>query len=548
MRTSSLLLLAIALTVSLSAAQQPAPASAAPAAAPNPRTDQFKRDVGMEVDAMGENIQKMNDMVFSFAEPGFQEFETSKYLTGILKQNGFAIQENLAGIPTAWMATWGSGKPVIALGSDIDDIPQASQKPGVAWHEPIIEGAPGHGEGHNSGMPLQIAAALAVKKIMEQQHLQGTLKLWPGVAEELLGTKAYYVRAGAFKDVDICIFAHVGANMQVSWGDSGGNGMVSVEYDFKGESAHAAGAPWRGRSALDAVELMDIGWNFRREHLRLQQRSHYVIPNGGDQPNVVPPNASVWYYFRETSYEEIKKLWDIGNTMAKAATMMTDTDVSMKVLGSAWPGHFNKTVAETMHANMEKVGLPQWSEADIALAKAVQREMKVPETGLSTTINPLRGRESIPDEEKRGGGSDDIGDISWNVPTVTINYPSNIQAGPGHNWANAISMATPIAHKGIQYGAKVVALTVIDLLTRPELVTQAWDYFKNVQTKDKKYIPLIRPEDQPAIWLNKERMEKYRPEMKKYYYDPTKYKNYLEQLGITYPTTVKPATKPSAQQ
>jgi aminobenzoyl-glutamate utilization protein B len=545
MRLSRLLPLvgaAIALTVSLPAAQQPAPAPApAPAAAAsNPRTDQFKRDVGLEVDAMGENIQKMNDTVFSFAEPGFQEFETSKYLTTILRQNGFTIQENLAGIPTAWMATWGSGKPVIALGSDIDDIPQASQKPGVAWHEPIIEGAPGHGEGHNSGMPLQIAAALAVKKVMEQQHLQGTLKLWPGVAEELLGTKAYYVRAGAFKDVDICIFAHVGANMNVGWGDSGGNGMVSVEYDFTGESAHAAGAPWRGKSALDAVELMDIGWNFRREHLRLQQRSHYVIPNGGDQPNVVPPNASVWYYFRETSYEEIKKLWDIGSTMAKAATMMTDTEVSMKVLGSAWPGHFNKTVAETMHANIEKVGLPTWSEADQALAKAVQREMKVPETGLVTKINPMRGREVIPDEEKRGGGSDDIGDISWNVPTVTINYPSNIQAGPGHNWANAISMATPIAHKGIQYGAKVVALTVIDLLTRPELVTQAWDYFNNVQTKNRKYVSFLRPEDKPAIWLNKERMEKYRPEMKKYYYDPSKYRNYLEQLGIKYPTTEKP--------
>jgi aminobenzoyl-glutamate utilization protein B len=549
MRTSRLAVIAgiAAVTVSLTAAPQPPPAPA-PAAAPNPRLDQYKRDVGLEVDAMQENIQKMNDMVFSFAEPGFQEFETSKYLTGILKQNGFAIQENLAGIPTAWMATWGSGKPVIALGSDIDDIPQASQKPGVAWHEPIIEGAPGHGEGHNSGMPLQIAAALAVKKVMEQQHLQGTLKLWPGVAEELLGTKAYYVRAGAFKDVDICIFAHVGAGMQVGWGDSGGNGMVSVEYTFKGESAHAASAPWRGRSALDAVELMDIGWNFRREHLRIQQRSHYVIPNGGDQPNVVPPNASVWYYFRETSYEEIKKLWDIGNNMAKAATMMTDTEYTMRVLGSAWPGHFNKTVAETMHANMEKVGLPQWSEADVALAKAVQREMKVAETGLATKINPLRGREMIPDEEKRGGGSDDIGDISWNVPTVTISYPSNIQAGPGHNWANAISMATPIAHKGIQYGAKVVALTVVDLLTRPELVTQAWDYFNNVQTKTRKYVPLIRPEDTPAIWLNKERMEKFRPEMKKYYYDPSKYKNYLEQLGITYPTTVKPATKPSGQQ
>ena len=294
MRMSRLTMLigaAIALTVSLPAAQQPATSPTAPAAAPaasNPRTDQFKRDVGMEVDAMGENIQKMNDMVFSFAEPGFQEFETSKYLTTILKQNGFTIQEGIAGIPTAWTATWGSGKPVIALGSDIDDIPQASQKPGVAWHEPIIEGAPGHGEGHNSGMPLQIAAALGVKKVMEQQHLQGTLMLWPGVAEELLGTKAYYVRAGIFKNVDICIFAHVGANMNVGWGDSGGNGMVSVEYDFKGESAHAAGAPWRGRSALDAVELMDVGWNFRREHLRIQQRSHYVIPNGGDQPERRP--------------------------------------------------------------------------------------------------------------------------------------------------------------------------------------------------------------------------------------------------------------------
>ena len=557
MRASRLLLIAFtaAITVSLAAAPQPPAAATAQAAPPstssgqvNPKLDQYKRDVGLEVDAMQENIQKWNDTVFSFAEPGFQEFETSKYLTGILKQNGFLIQENLAGIPTAWTATWGTGKPVIALGSDIDDIPQASQKPGVAWHEPIIEGAPGHGEGHNSGMPLQIAAALAVKKIMEQQHLQGTLKLWPGVAEELLGTKAYYVRAGAFKDVDICIFAHVGANMQVSWGDSGGNGMVSVEYTFKGESAHAAGAPWRGRSALDAVELMDIGWNFRREHLRLQQRSHYVIPNGGDQPNVVPPNASDWYYFRETSYDEIKKLWDIGNIMAKAAAMMTDTEYTMRVLGSAWPGHFNKTVAETMYANIERVGLPQWSEADIALAKALQHELKVPEVGLATKLNPLRGREVIPDDEKRGGGSDDIGDISWNVPTVTLNYPSNMQAGPGHNWANAISMATPIAHKGIQYGAKVMALTILDLLTRPELVAQAWDYFNNVQTKNKKYVPLIRPEDQPAIWLNKERMEKYRPEMKKYYYDPTKYKTYLEQLGIKYPTTVKPATKPSAQQ
>jgi len=504
---------------------------------PNPTFDKYKTDVAQEVDGMREDIQKMNDTVFSFGELGFQEFETSKYLQNILTKNGFSVEAGVAGIPTAFMATFGSGKPVIALGSDIDCIPQASQKPGVGYHEPIIEGAPGHGEGHNSGMPLQITAALAVKKIMEQQHLKGTIKVWPGVAEELLGTKAYYVRAGLFKDVDVVLFAHVAANMGVSWGDEAGNGLVSVEYDFKGESAHAAGAPWRGRSALDAVELMDVGWNFRREHLRLQQRSHYVIPNGGDQPNVVPPTASVWYYFRETDYPHIKELWDIGNKMAQAAAMMTDTTVTSKVLGSAWPGHFNKTIAETMQANIETVGLPQWTEEEVRLAKALQKEMKVPEIGLPTRVGGLRGQEQIPDETKRGGGSDDIGDISWNVPTVTLRYPSNIQAGPGHNWANAISMATPIAHKGIAYGSKVIALTVIDLLTHPELVDKAWDYFKNVQTKNTKYIPLIRPEDKPAIWLNEQTMAKYRPEMRKYYYDPTKYKSYLEQLGIKYPVT-----------
>src|SRR5450631_614783 len=178
----------------------------------------IKADLAGQIDAMKKQAQVMVDTVFSFGELGFQEFETSKYLTGLLEKEGFRIERGIAGIPTAFVATWGDGKPVIALGSDIDDIPQASQKPGVAYHDPMIEGAPGHGEGHNSGMPLQIAAALAVKKVMEQQHLQGTLMLWPGVAEELVGTKAYYVRAGVFKDVDISIFAHVGAGMQTSWG------------------------------------------------------------------------------------------------------------------------------------------------------------------------------------------------------------------------------------------------------------------------------------------------------------------------------------------
>jgi len=503
-------------------------------AATDGRAGELRAELVREVDGMKKQMQVMNDMIFSFAELGFQEVETSKYLTGILEKEGFTVERGVAGIPTAWMATWGSGKPVIALGSDIDCIPQASQKPGVAWHEPLIKGAPGHGEGHNSGQAVNIAAALAVKRIMQREHIAGTIKIWPGVAEEDLGTKAYYVRAGLFKEVDAALFAHVGDNLQVMWGDAPQSGMISVEYQFKGESAHAAGAPWKGRSALDAVELMDVGWNFRREHLRLQQRSHYVITNGGDQPNVVPQTASVWYYFRELDYPHIKALWQIGDDMAKGAALMTNTEFSEQVLGSAWPVHMNKAIAEDMYENIKQVGLPVWDAKDQTLARAVQREIKVPETGLATKIAELRGPKK--EEERMGGGSDDIGDISWTVPTVTLNYPSNIPDLPGHNWANAISMATPIAHKGNVAGAKVQALTLFDLMTKPQLVEEAWAYFKGVQTKTVQYQPLIRPEDKPAIWLNEKTMATYRDRMKALYYDPSKYDSYLEQLGIQYPT------------
>jgi len=504
----------------------------------------MKADLNGEIDHMKKQAQVMVDSVFSFGELGFQEFETSKYLTGILEKEGFKIERGIAGIPTSWIASWGSGKPVISLGSDIDDIPQASQKPGVAYHDPMIEGAPGHGEGHNSGVPLNIIAALAVKKVMEREHMQGTIRLWPGVAEELLGSKAYYVRAGMFKDVDVVLFTHVANNMAVSYGPSGSNGLVSIEYNFKGESAHAAGAPWRGRSALDAAELMSVGYEFRREHLRLATRVHYVITNGGDQPNVVPPNASMWFYFREADYDHIMNLWHIGDNMARGATLMTDTEYSERLLGAAWPGYFNQPIAEAMQANIKKVGLPQWSDDDQALAKAFQRELKQPVRGLATKVSELRpprvqpaeGGEEGQGAQPMGGGSDDIGDVSWVVPTITLRFPSNIPGGPGHNWANAISMATPIAHKGVIAGAKVQAMTMIDILVHPELVKSAWDYFNNVQNKGTKYVSFLRPEDKPAIWLNEKTMAKYRDEMKKMYYDPTKYDTYLEQLGIKYPT------------
>ena len=529
----SILVLAV---VSSVAAVPLTPAGGGPAAQPpDGRLERLKAEAAEDVDRMAVFTQQMVDQIFSFGELGFQEHETHRYLVDVLRRNGFEVQEGIAGIPTAFMASWGSGKPVISLGSDIDGVPQASQKPGVAYHAPLVEGAPGHGEGHNSGQAVNITAAIAVKRIMEREKLPGTIRIWPGTAEELVATKAYFVREGYFKDVDVALFSHVGSNFGVSWGERANmTGLVSVLYSFVGRTAHSAGAPSRGRSALDAVELMNIGWNFRREHLPLQHRSHYVIVDGGDQPNVVPRTASVWYYFRETTYPKIRELWELGDTMAQGAAMMTGTELQpTRVLGSAWPQHFNRPVAEVTFANIQRVGLPHWSEADQTLARAIQKELGSETQGLASRLpEELEG----PAQDNRGGGSDDIGDVSWNVPTVTLRFPSNIPGLPGHNWADAVSMATPIAHKGATAGAKVQAMTMIDLLTTPALIERAWAYFRDEQTSTVKYEPLIRPQDRPAVEMNERLMEKYRPAMRKYYYDPSRYSTYLEQLGITYPT------------
>lgn len=503
----------------------------------------LKKAALLSVDAKEKAVQEMVDMVFSFGELGFQEIETSKYITGILEKNGFKIERGISGIPTAWMAKWGNGSPVIALGSDIDCIPKASQKPGVAYKDPIIEGAPGHGEGHNSGQAVIIYAALAVKELMQKNNIPGTLVIWPGVAEELVGSKAWYIRDGYFKNVDACIFTHVSGDFGCDYGDPGNNGLVSVKFSFDGDAAHAASAPWRGKSALDAVELMDAGWNFKREHLKPTHRSHYVITDGGDQPNVVPSKAAVWYYFRERNYDDIQAMYDAGIRIAQGAAMMTETKMNYQILGTAWPGHFNKALGQAMYRNIKAVGFPQWSDADNQMAIAVQKLVEAPKkdylgreiNGLRTTVDTLKGSVAF----SWGGGSDDIADIGWNVPTIVLRYPANIPGTKGHHWADAIAMATPIAHKGSVAGAKATALTLIDLFTDPQVLVEAKNYFTNVQTKEIQYKPFIRPTDPPAIYLNKEIMDKYREQMKKFYYDPSKYKTYLEQLGISYPTVGK---------
>lgn len=503
----------------------------------DPRLENLKAEAEQMIQDRAKLAQEIVDHLFSFGELGMQEFETQRYLTGLLEEEGFDIELGVAGMPSAWTATWsnGSGEPVIALGSDVDGIPQSNQKPGVAYRDPILSMAPGHGEGHNSGQAVNIVAAIVVKELMQRDGINGTLLIWPGVAEEQVASKAYFVREGVFEDVDVNLFTHVGNNFGVSWGQAGGNALWSVQFRFTGETAHSAGSPWRGRSALDAVMLMAQGWEFKREHLRPAARSHYIIVEGGDQPNVVPQTATIWFYFRERDYELTKEQYDAAILMAEGAALMTGTEVdTIMTVGAAWGRHFSKPVAEVTYSNIQAVGLPDWSEDDIRFAEAFQREMGVDVTGLADSIRDLRGPVDL--SRSLGGGSDDIGDVSWNMPTVTLSYPSNMSGGPGHNWANGIAMATPIAHKGAVAGARVQARTLLDLFLDGETVEAAWTYFNDVQTAETVYTPFISPTDQPAIWLNEGIMARWRPEMRPYYYDSNRFSTYLEQLGIEYPT------------
>jgi len=509
------------------------------------RLESLKAEALGMVEDDAKMVQEIVDMLFSFGELGMQEFETQRYLTGILEEHGFAIELGVAGMPSAWTARWsnGTGEPVIALGSDVDGIPQSNQKPGVAYRDPILSMAPGHGEGHNSGQAVNIVAALNVKELMERERIDGTLLIWPGIAEEQLGSKAFFVREGVFDGVDVNLFTHVSSNFSMTWGHTSGNALVSTQFRFRGETAHSAGSPWRGRSALDAVMLMAQAWEFKREHLRPPQRSHYIIVEGGDQPNVVPQTATIWFFLREVDYEHVVEMYDAAKLMAQGAAMMTGTQIdTIMTIGSAWSRHFSKPVAEVAQANIELVGLPEWGDDDIAMANALQREMGQEPRGLATSVPPLRGPINL--EQYAGGGSDDIGDVSWNMPTVTMRYPANMPGGPGHNWANGIAMATPVAHKGALAGAKVQALTLLDLFLDGETVDAAWTYFNDVQTAETTYTPFITPDDYPAIWLNEDIMARWRERMRPYYYDPSRFDSYLEQLGIEYPTV---RTRPISQ-
>lgn len=444
------------------------------------------------VEARRGDILDVNRKIWEFAEVGLEEQKSSALLVAKLKEAGFEVKTGIAGMPTAFVATYGSGKPVIGLLAEYDALPGLSQKL-TAVREPVKEGAPGHGCGHSGLGAGTLGAALAVKAAMEKHKLPGTIRFYGTPAEETLIGKVYMVLAGDFKDLDVCLHYHP-ASRNESWSGSS-KAAVSVKFTFSGTAAHAAASPEKGRSALDAVELMNVGANYMREHVKSDARIHYVITDGGGAPNVVPAKATVWYYLRADDHRDVEDYFKWVNDIAKGAALMTRTKVDVQVDTDCHEIIPNTPLSELVLRNLKAVGAPKFTDEDRVFATRLQDPLreefqtKYP-LPLDERIHPLS------ESSKPGAGSTDVGDISWHIPTGGLRTACMAADSPGHSWQNVAAIASPIGEKGIVYASKVLAATMIDLLEKPDEVAAARTDFQE-RMKDRTYTTLI-PKGQTA--------------------------------------------------
>jgi len=454
-----------------------------------------------------ERFGKISDAIWSYAELGMQEFKSSKLLADTLEQAGFKVERGLAGMPTCFVASYGSGKPVIGILGEFDALPMISQKGRVPTQSPLVEGAPGHGCGHNAQGAAAAAAAIAVKQAIDKFGIKGTIKVFGSPAEETVISRPYMVRAGLFQDVDAVIDNHGGSSFGTSYGVEG-NALYSVVFTFKGKTAHAAGSPWSARSALDAVDIMNVAVNYLREHLFYTERIHYVITEGGEAPNVVPDRASVWYYVRDSD-ERLADTYDRVVNCAKAGALASGTElVSMRVLTAIHQRHANKAAAELYQKNIELVGMPAWTDEEIAYAKALQKTLGARESAMPARVGSLRD----PDRTFVGGGSSDVGEVTLVAPTATIRFPGQVPGAIGHHWSVTSCNFGSTAWKGLNAGAKAMAASAIDLMTVPDELNKLRVEFE-AYAKDHPYKSFLPPDATPPLDLNKELMDKYRPRM-----------------------------------
>jgi aminobenzoyl-glutamate utilization protein B len=455
-----------------------------------------------------EKYGKISDDIWSVPELGLQEERSSGILIRELEEAGFTVEKGLAGMPTCFVATYGSGKPVVGILTEYDALPMISQKGRVPYADPVIEGAPGHGCGHNMMGTASISASVAVKKAMEKYGIKGTIKVFGSPAEESLLSRPYMIRAGLFEGVDVVIDNHADDSFGTHQGILG-NAMYSVVFTFSGKTAHSAGAPWEGRSALDAVEVMNVATNFLREHLPYSHRMHYVITEGGEIPNVVPDKASVWYFLRDTD-QNVTKMYEQVVNCAKGAALATGTElVEVRVLTAIHQLHYNKQLASLLQKNIELVGMPEWTEEEVEFALALQKSLEVEEKGMPTEVNPLRPTPSI----FVGGGSSDVGDVTLIAPTAPVFFPGVVPGAIWHHWSLVSCTYGSMAWKGLNAGAKVIAASAIDLLTQPKELEAVVNDFQEYSKKHP-YIPFLPEDSEPDVEMNREDMEKWRSKMK----------------------------------
>ena len=458
-----------------------------------------------------EKFGRISDAIWEYAELGHQEFKSSKLLADTLEDAGFTLDRGLAGMPTCFVASYGSGKPVIGLLGEFDALPGLSQKGRVPKKEPVVEGAPGHGCGHNTMGTAAAAAAIAVKRAMDTHGIRGTIKVFGSPAEENNGSRPFMVRAGLFEGVDAVIDNHSGIDFFSLYGVDYA-AIFSTVFTFKGQAAHAGSEPWAGRSALDAVEIMNVATNYLREHLPRFHRIHYVILDGGGAPNVVPDKASVWYFVRGTD-EQIEDIYRRVVDCAKAAALATGVELaSMRVLEAYHQVHANKAAAELFQKNIELVGIPAWSEEENAFFKDLQKEMKSDD---SKVIQPsVWKQESLIPECNIMGGSSDVGEVSLIAPTAGIYFPGLAPAAINHNWSAVSSNYGSTAWKGLNAGAKAIAASAIDLLTQPKELAKLKKEFAE-HSKTHPYKSFLPADATPSVDFYKELMDKYRPLLEK---------------------------------
>lgn len=427
--------------------------------------------------------QKNAMAIWNYAEVGYKEIKSSALHQQALKDNGFMVEAGVAEIPTAFVATYGSGKPVIGILAEFDALPGMSQE--AVPEKKSIEGKnAGHACGHHLFGTASVAAGIALKKLVEEKKIKGTLKVFGCPAEEGGSGKVYMVRAGLFNDVDIVIHWHPGDDNEVTMMSALAN--KSAKFRFKGLAAHASASPDKGRSSLDAVEAMDEMVNMMREHIPQEARIHYIITNGGKAPNIVPDFAEVYYYVRHPKKEEVKAIFDRVVKAAQGAALGTETTMEYEIIGGTHDLLINKTLGEVMQKNLETVGGVTYSPEEIEFAKKIQSgfTFKAPAIEKAAIVKPLKTTIDA------GGGSTDVGDVSYAVPTVGMSAATWVPGTPAHSWQAVACGGTGIGIKGMMVAAKTMALTAIDLFTSPSLILKATEEFKK-EKGDYKYEALL---------------------------------------------------------